>query len=632
MITAGLAPACPAAVHRLLAVVIERRATEPLSWSPLAITVALAVPLALLTLAAIWCWRSRRPFFSAALLLGMYALQPPAVLPLAALYPLGATSPSRWMSPASAALLLAAGAAVLFVLGPDCAGAQRPGLVSIAGDALLVFGHAVGVLLALLALFEVLTAPRSPEVRLAGAIIGLGLAAVFLSPTFDRRLTLVPSVVACWWLAGRAALRLIRDSTRLAARAVTIVVLVTIPALIAAGVARTAPPRAVRMTWSELSSTLARIPRPGALVTTDAALSPWIAAWRAGLSDGANSLTVVSPESTSFVHALQTHGVFAFESEVERLSQTGVVWGLVEPGHGSPRLYRAVDYLPCVALRRSWSDVTSLAEMDQLTIRNSNANVRTATVVYAAQPGPLTPGTAVSLRDAGPTALRGTRLREFDLTRDDGRQQFAAAAAADGLDTSGWVGAGGLVSRVVIDHEPAWPALSTLILATPPLRVAARAELPPRWPYSLSMCRSATPRPVVGYAGAPDAVPLNLRADDWSGRGWHASEAEGGVVFRWTGEPRAEVRVFVARPASYRLTLGLMPIAGNVREQLVIAANGRRLARDSGPDAWLLPSDALRRGINTLTLEAPVVPAPPPDTRRLGLKVRSIVLHRLPVE
>ena len=60
---------------------------------------------------------------------------------------------------------------------------------------------------------------------------------------------------------------------------------------------------------------------------------------------------------------------------------------------------------------------------------------------------------------------------------------------------------------------------------------------------------------------------------------------------------------------------------------------GQRLARDSSePDAWLVPIDALRRGINTLTLEAPVVPAPAPDARRLGLKVRSIVLHRLPAK
>jgi hypothetical protein len=628
MITAGLAPGCPSAAHRLLAVVMGHRAAEPLSWSPLAITVAQALPLALLTLAAIWAWRGRRRLVSTALLLAVYALQPPAVLPLAALYPLRAGTPSRLMSPARIALVLAAGAGVLFVLAPDCAGADHPALDAIAGDALLVAGQAVGVLLALLAVFEVLTAPRTPEVRFAAAIIGLGVAAVFISPTFDRRLTLVPPLVACWWLAGRAAQRVIRDSTPLAVRAATTVSLLTIPVLIAAGVARTAPPPAVRMTWWELSSTLARIPRPAALVTTDAALSPWIAAWRAGLSDGANSLAIAAPESASFVHALQTHGVFGFESEVERLAQIGLVWRLVEPGHASPRLYQAVDYMPCVSLGRTWSDITSLAEFSQLTIRN--ANVRTATVVYAAQPGPLSPGTAVSLSDAGPTALRGTRLREFDLTHDDGRHQFAAAAGVDGLDASGWFGAGGLVSRVVIDHEPAWPALSTLAFATPPLRVAARAERPPSWPYSLSTCRSATPRLVLGYAGAPDLVSLDLRADDWTGRGWHGPELEGGVAFRWTSEPRAEIRVFVVRPASYRLTLGLMPIAGNVREQLVIAANGERLARDSRePDAWLLPSDVIRKGINTLTLEAPVVPAPPPDTRRLGLKVRSIVLHRL---
>ena len=146
MITAGLAPACPAAAHQLLAAAMARRAMEPLWGSPLAVTLALALPLALLTLAAIWCWRNQRRFLRAVVLLAVYALQPPAVLPLAASYPLHASGRPRPMAPALGALLLAAAAIVLFVLTPDCAGAERPRIESIAGDVLLVTGKAVGVI------------------------------------------------------------------------------------------------------------------------------------------------------------------------------------------------------------------------------------------------------------------------------------------------------------------------------------------------------------------------------------------------------------------------------------------------------------------------------------------------------
>ena len=125
---------------------------------------------------------------------------------------------------------------------------------------------------------------------------------------------------------------------------------------------------------------------------------------------------------------------------------------------------------------------------------------------------------------------------------------------------------------------------------------------------------SATPLPLLGYDEAPADVVLDPRASDWSGRGWHEPETEGDATFRWTSEPRAEIRVFVVRPDSYRLTLALMPIAGHARDTLVIAANGRPLVRDGGTaEAWLLPRDALHKGANTLTLDAPTVAAPAPD-------------------
>ena len=121
---------------------------------------------------------------------------------------------------------------------------------------------------------------------------------------------------------------------------------------------------------------------------------------------------------------------------------------------------------------------------------------------------------------------------------------------------------------------------------------------------------------------------MNPDAETWRGRGWHAAESEGGIAFRWTSEPHAEVRFYIVRPETYLISLGLMPTADDPRGALVLAVNGRNLARAPEPDTWHLPAAALHRGSNTLSLDAPVVPAPAGDPRRLGLKVRSIVLHR----
>src|SRR5262245_57476181 len=83
MITAGLAPGCPAAVHRLIAIAADGNVLNPLAWSSLATSLAFATPIALLTVLVILSWqRGSTGYVKVPLLLAAYALHPPAVLPL----------------------------------------------------------------------------------------------------------------------------------------------------------------------------------------------------------------------------------------------------------------------------------------------------------------------------------------------------------------------------------------------------------------------------------------------------------------------------------------------------------------------------------------------------------------------
>ena len=63
-----------------------------------------------------------------------------------------------------------------------------------------------------------------------------------------------------------------------------------VPVLEAARVTANAPQRTLRTSWTRLRRALDPLPRPAALLTTDASLTPWIAAWRSGLVDGPGAL------------------------------------------------------------------------------------------------------------------------------------------------------------------------------------------------------------------------------------------------------------------------------------------------------------------------------------------------------
>ena len=63
---------------------------------------------------------------------------------------------------------------------------------------------------------------------------------------------------------------------------------------------------------------------------------------------------------------------------------------------------------------------------------------------------------------------------------------------------------------------------------------------------------------------------------------------------------------------------------------LRVSLNGTaaRCRDGSPPCEWSLPVEAMRTGLNVITLHSQTVPAPAPETRQLGLMVRRLALVR----
>jgi hypothetical protein len=628
MITVGLAPGCPAAAHRLLAVGVAKRALEPLSWSPLAMTLALAVPVALVALASLGVWRRKLSRSAPFLLILAYALHPPSVLPLAPLlFSRDLLRAMRGRALLAAGLLLAI---AIWAVTPDCSAIDRPDLATIARELAVFLLNAIGPLVGLLIVLELFDQWRSREVRYALGIVVLDVVAVFLLPAFDRRITVVPAVVAFWWLAFRAALRVAGDASSRLAWVAAVLVLAIVPVLEATRVTANAPQRTLRTSWTRLRRALDPLPRPAAFLTTDASLTPWIAAWRSGLADGAGALELVAPDSSWLGRTVQSRPVFAFGADVDRLSRQGLLLTREAGSERTPEteIWRVVDYAPCAQMGASWTDVSDLATSGQISVRVSDSAVRAVVILYSAFQGPTWTSELVRLQNGGPVALSGTRLEQWDLTRSDDRERLRMAAQSDGIDLASWGNDSAVVLRVEVERGTG-DKLPTLSFGAQPGHVAAHLAAPVRWPYAVAACRSTVSQVVVGYADAPRTASFDMLGRAWIRHGWHDPEKEGDVAFRWTSEARAEARFFAVRPEPLLVTLGLMPIAGSAHEQLRVSMNGRPLLRDAtDADTWQVPAATLHAGDNTLTLEAPVVTGPPGDRRRLGLKVSSIVLRR----
>ena len=468
--------------------------------------------------------------------------------------------------------------------------------------------------------------------RRAVIILGLAILATVIWPEFDRRLTLIPAVVACWWLALGAAIRVVTQAGSRAARAGATTTLLLVPIIQVTSARASAPdvssdPRPTALT---IFAALDQTSSPATLITTDAAIAPVIAAWRARERVGHAPLDVIGTDASRLRDAVRTRSAYAFPDEAHVLAQRGFLVGPARPPSEvpDPVLWRVFDYVPCQPLRPGWQDVSALAGKGPLSAQSAPPARGFHTIVYglvAAGSRPAVPQTwpAGWPRDA----VSGPQFHEFDLTRREDREALAAVAPVDGVDPDFWRNYQGMVFRIMIQHRDSSPL--TVPLPDRVTRLIATIELRAQSRAAVELCSSTWAHAVIGYPEAPDPLRLRMQGTSWFGQGWHDPEQEGEAIYRWTSKPRADVRFFALTRIPLEIQLDLMPISGSANDQVVLSLNGMHGTRESKPTTvWRFPPEAVHEGLNTLTLDAPVVSPPPGDTRPLGLKVRSIELRQ----
>ena len=157
------------------------------------------------------------------------------------------------------------------------------------------------------------------------------------------------------------------------------------------------------------------------------------------------------------------------------------------------------------------------------------------------------------------------------------------------------------------------------------------ADSNPRPDLRPSICRSSVGQPITGYAGAPAALPIDVALPHAFGSGWHGPEGAADDRFRWTAAADADVLFAAQRPQPLSLRLDAEPGTGDWETvALRVSLNGTpaRCREGAPPCEWSLPVEAMRTGLNVITLHSQTVPAPAPETRQLGLMVRRLELVR----
>ncbi|WP_157899242.1 hypothetical protein [Luteitalea pratensis] len=169
-------------------------------------------------------------------------------------------------------------------------------------------------------------------------------------------------------------------------------------------------------------------------------------------------------------------------------------------------------------------------------------------------------------------------------------------------------------------------------LRGPVARAQARADQEVRlcaaWPMSLA--RAPGPQPVE--------VRVAPRVEPHFGMGWHDLEVQPGVgYFRWMSGPRAELLLALPHAEAFTFALDAQaPVAPSPGDEVRLAVGGRDvgtrpLLPTRGIYTWDVPADAVRDGVNTITLGITRMAGPAGgqdggDARQLGLLVRGWTL------
>ncbi len=632
MISAPFLAGCPSALDRVAWFVLSRGALDRLPWlSPITAQLAFVLPVLLVSLLALWVWRARWPNAGAAVVLAAVAVHPPLVLALAPFLPwqrMAARETSRdWLR---IGIVVIGAAAILLVAARRCELHATLDVRVMMGEVVSTVRVFAGIIVPVLAVFETLRSPRSAHTQTAWLVAAGSFAAVFMFPTFDARLTLVALAFVLWWLAAHAAGAIIASQSRWTTRAITALLLALVPVIHAAGaastpvgtpVARTPRPNLVVRALNEMSW-------PAALATEDPAHDLLVRLWTAGERRRDSSLQVVSAASDQLSDVIASRATYAFVEGARTMQNRGIWAGPVDPPKPAPQpvLWRALAAPGCRPLTRLWQDVTALAANGQLSAVFSRGATGRHAIFWVVMPrGASVEQVGWSLR-----ARDGYRPLGFDLTNPAHHRLFLDLVLKDDIPLTLLPTTTNYIGRLFVEHVELQPGGLALAFDSPPQTVMARIDTGPA-AGEVKVCHASEGIPVVGYPEAPRDVSFNLRSAAPVGRGWHISEGSREAAFRWTAAPSAELRFLAVARVPLALTLEINRAAVGEREARAVALNGvpATCQRLAGGCSWWLPPEAIKVGLNVLTISAPVLQPPGNDARALGLLIGGATLRHL---
>jgi hypothetical protein len=145
-------------------------------------------------------------------------------------------------------------------------------------------------------------------------------------------------------------------------------------------------------------------------------------------------------------------------------------------------------------------------------------------------------------------------------------------------------------------------------------------------PANIAVCQMvAGDRLLLGQSGAVDdetAREVGVAA----GYGWHTPERVHDSVFQWSASASATATFMLERPVPVVLALDASAASTPAgRQPLSVRVNDHVVSTDwPGADRATIPGEALRAGVNTITMSVPRVVQPGRDARALGVLIRQL--------
>jgi hypothetical protein len=627
MIAAGFLPACTALWHRGVYELVHAGWWQDLPgadrWAP---AVWLGIPAAAVTFVAIAAAalsRARILIVVLGLASVVHPLLPVALAPLALAV---RTWPARRML-AGPAMVAAAIWAVSFYLTPACLDVTRQPIPLTAMAA--IWARTIGLAGGVLLVIDLLFRHESRRSQLTAAVMLVAIAVVLGSGrATDAPAFLGAAAAVLWWRVAAGASQVIAWQTTAAGRVGAIALVVLVP-LLAAGqgtlsAAGRDDPGTIEA-WSALDSAGS----PAAIMTTGGRADTATTIWRGGTSDSQQALAVIPPHPDATSRFMATSAVYGWSGQARALSMRGmVVVPRLQGDRSTSPLWRVLNFERCHALTSSWVDISAAAIGGQLAGLFPEAIPNRGALIYLGSTRRLNPRPL----DWPTAAEQGFDSTVFDRSSADEAARLDEVMARDRF-SSGTFNDARYVTRVHFDRRPMAP--DTLAVTLGGIATTAWARLysegEAREDRRPMLCRSSVGQPIVGYPGAPAVLDVDLTAPYAIGSGWYGAEQVGDGRFRWSSDADADVLFLAEHAQPLVLRVDAQPGTGSwATAAMQVALNGTPVHCRSGapPCDWLLPAEAMKTGLNVITLRSATVPAPPPDPRRLGLLVRSAQLAR----